>query len=124
MSKNELSVRLCEKPLGSLFRSGANMRFTYAKTTQRPLSMSMPLDKNVYGNRYCESFFGGLLPESTRARTIIGRLFEVIPNNSFNLLSAIGYDCAGHRALDVQLVAVKIEPFQLGAIRFELREKI
>ncbi len=95
MSKNELSVRLCEKPLGSLFRSGANMRFTYAKTTQRPLSMSMPLDKNVYGNRYCESFFGGLLPESTRARTIIGRLFEVNPNNSFNLLSAIGYDCAG-----------------------------
>src|SRR5271154_3657947 len=95
MSKNELSVRLCEKPLGSLFRSGANMRFVYAETAQRPLSMSMSLDKSAYGNRLCEAFFGGLLPESTRARTIIGQLFEVKPHNNFNLLSAIGYDCAG-----------------------------
>ena len=95
MSKNELSVRLSEKPLGRLFRSGANMRFVYESSAQRPLSMSMPLDKSAYGNRYCEAFFGGLLPESIKARVIIGRLFEVNPNNSYNLLSAIGYDCAG-----------------------------
>jgi serine/threonine-protein kinase HipA len=95
MSKNELSVRLCEKPIGNLYRSGANMRFTYGQSARRPLSLSMPLEKNAYGNKYCESFFGGLLPESTKARTIIGRLFHVNSNNSFNLLAAIGYDCAG-----------------------------
>ncbi len=123
MSKNELSVRLCEKPIGSLFRSGANMRFVYESSAPRPLSMSMPLDKNTYGNRYCEAFFGGLLPESTKARTIIGRLFEVNPNNSFNLLSAIGYDCAG--AVSIQETSDPIISTDTREIRGEpLDEKM
>src|ERR1700691_3042137 len=95
MSKNELSVRLCEKPVGRLFRTGGRMRFVYEQSAQRALSMSMPLSKSTYGNRYCEAFFGGLLPESATAKTIIGQLFDINPNNSFNLLAAIGYDCAG-----------------------------
>jgi serine/threonine-protein kinase HipA len=95
MSKNELSVRLCERSVGSLFRSGGTMRFVYDESAKRALSLSMPLSEREYGNRYCEAFFGGLLPESSNAKTIIGRLFHINPNNSFNLLGAIGYDCAG-----------------------------
>ncbi len=95
MSKTELSVRLCTKPVGSLHRTGGRMRFFYQETAQRQLSLSMPLNKSEYGNRHCEAFFGGLLPESTKAKSIIGQLFNINPRNSFNLLAAIGYDCAG-----------------------------
>ena len=95
MSKNELSVRLCERPVGSLFRTGGVMRFIYHESAQRQLSMSMPLTKSKYGNRSCEAYFGGLLPESAKAKMIIGQLFDINHHNNFNLLSAIGYDCAG-----------------------------
>lgn len=117
MSKDELSVRLCEQPVGKLFRSGPNMRFTYDPLAQRPLSMSMPVRGESYGNRYCEAFFGGLLPESSKARMLIGQLFDVNPNNSFNLLAAIGYDCAG--AVSIQNQNAPVAPTNSHKIKGE-----
>lgn len=55
----------------------------------------MPVREEAYGEVQCEAFFGGLLPESDLARREIGKRYGISYNNSFALLKAIGYDCAG-----------------------------
>jgi serine/threonine-protein kinase HipA len=93
----ELSVRLHDVPIGILSQDNVGkMAFRYLQSADRALSLSMPLDPNaIYGEKNCEAYFGGLLPESEFARIAIDKRFGVNPNNSFSLLKAIGYDCAG-----------------------------
>jgi len=96
VKKNQLSIRLYGEPVGILEQdSSGKKNFTYISTTRTPLSIGMPIREEPYGEQQCEAFFGGLLPESETARKIIGKKFGVSPNNSFALLRAIGYDCAG-----------------------------
>lgn len=94
---HELSVRLHDQPIGVLQQDNAGkMMFRYIDGNEKLLSLSMPeTDGGVYGDQYCEAFFGGLLPENYQARVAIGKRFGINPNNSFSLLRAIGYDCAG-----------------------------
>jgi serine/threonine-protein kinase HipA len=95
MSKT-LGVWLDQSLAGLLQQDlSGRMSFSYDSSAQRPLSISMPLRTEPYGDRVCESFFGGLLPESEQARQLIGKTFGVNGNNSFSLLSVIGHDCAG-----------------------------
>lgn len=96
MKKNQLSIRLHGEPVGILKQTPAGKKvFTYASTAVMPISVGMPIREEPYGEQQCEAFFGGLLPESEAAKQIIGKRYGISPNNSFALLRAIGYDCAG-----------------------------
>ncbi len=96
MNDRKLAVRLNGHLLGTLALDiGGQMSFAYLSEAPRALSLSMPLREEPYNNSACEAFFGGLLPESSQARQAIGRKFGINWNNTFRLLQAIGYDCAG-----------------------------
>lgn len=96
MKKNQLSIRLHGKPIGILEQTSTGKKaFTYNSDALMPISVSMPIREEAYGEEACEAFFGGLLPESEIAKNIIGKQYGINPNNSFALLRAIGYDCAG-----------------------------
>ncbi|MDX2163913.1 MAG: type II toxin-antitoxin system HipA family toxin [Gammaproteobacteria bacterium] len=96
IKKNQLSIRLHGKPVGVLEQdSVGKKKFHYNEDTKIPISLGMPIREENYDDEQCEAFFGGLLPESETARRIIGKKYGVSPTNSFALLKAIGYDCAG-----------------------------
>jgi len=96
MNEKVLSVRLNGNPVGTLQqRPSGNMIFKYLNTPQQAISLGMPIQAAPYEHQKCEAFFGGLLPESESAKKAIGKQFHVSPNNTFALLKAIGYDCAG-----------------------------
>jgi serine/threonine-protein kinase HipA len=92
MKLKTLSVRLYGLPIGTLQQTNeGKLRFEYLEDTGHALSMSLPRDRQRYGNMPCETYFGGLLPESADARKAIARMFDANPNNTFSLLAAIGY---------------------------------
>lgn len=96
MSKKQLSVRLNGLHIGILEQTiSGKMIFSYDKSATRSISIGMPIRLEPYDHVLCEAFFGGLLPESTVTKKIIGKRFNISPNNSFALLRAIGHDCAG-----------------------------
>lgn len=96
MNKNQLSIRLHGEPVGILEQTPTGKKaFTYNSSAVMPISIGMPVCEESYGEQQCEAFFGGLLPESEVAKQIIGKRYGISPNNSFALLRAIGYDCAG-----------------------------
>jgi serine/threonine-protein kinase HipA len=94
--KNQLSIRLHGKPVGVLEQTVNGKKvFTYDNDATTPISIGMPIQGKSYGEERCEAFFGGLLPESEVTRQILGKRYGISPHNSFALLKAIGYDCAG-----------------------------
>jgi serine/threonine-protein kinase HipA len=98
MGNNEkiLSVRLNGNPVGILEQDYAGkMNFTYSEEAQQALSLSLPIRKEVFTDKECSPYFGGLLPEGDNARVAIARKYGANPRNDFSLLKAIGYDCAG-----------------------------
>src|SRR3990167_8344781 len=96
MKKNQLSIRLHGEPVGILEQTASGKKiFTYSHDAKLSISIGMPIRKEPYDEQQCEAFFGGLLPESETAKQLIGKWYSVNPNNSFSLLKAIGYDCAG-----------------------------
>lgn len=96
MTDSQLSIRLQGQPVGILEQAKDGKKFfTYDNGALMPLSISMPIRKEPYDEQACEAFFGGLLPESDTVRQLIGKQYGVNPHNSFSLLKAIGYDCAG-----------------------------
>ncbi len=97
MSFDALSVRLHGVPVGELRQAHATGRlsFAYASATSQRLSLHMPPREEPYDHESCEAFFGGLLPESEQARKAIARRFGANARNTFSMLRAIGYDCAG-----------------------------
>jgi serine/threonine-protein kinase HipA len=101
-----LSVRLCEKPVGLLEFEG-KMKFSYSAEAKRKLSLCMPLRAGYYNHHHCESFFGGLLPDSKAIKRKLGQVYKVNANSSFNLLQAIGGDCAGAVSLVAQNTPIK-----------------
>ncbi len=93
---NQLSVRLHGEPLGILEqKTNGKMAFSYLSDVKKILSLSMPIREEPYDYLICEAFFGGLLPESESAKKALGKQYGISHNNSFSLLKAIGYDCAG-----------------------------
>lgn len=96
MNKNQLSIRLHGEPVGVLEQTSTGKKsFTYDKNAFMAISMSIPIREESYSEEICEAYFGGLLPESDTAKQLIGRRYGISPTNSFSLLRAIGYDCAG-----------------------------
>lgn len=96
METKILSVRLYGNPIGILEQTKVGkMQFTYAPGATQAISLAMPIQSEPYDHIACEVFFAGLLPESELAKKEIGRRYGISHNNTFSLLRAIGYDCAG-----------------------------
>jgi serine/threonine-protein kinase HipA len=91
-----LAVRLYGERIGLLEQTPTGkIRFTYIPESARQLSIGMPVQAEPFDEVRTEAYFGGLLPESEMARKAIGKRYGVNHHNSFSLLKAIGYDCAG-----------------------------
>ena len=92
----QLSVRLLGKPIGILSQTDSGtIEYQYEKQAQKPLSISLPIQSDVFSSRLCRPYFEGLLPESDVVRTLIGKKYGISPHNIFSLLESIGHDCAG-----------------------------
>ncbi len=96
MSKNkELAVYLSAQRVGTLRQSvSGKLAFEYHRDAKQILSLSLPLEQILFEDKAAQPFFGGLLPESATARRAIGRNFG-IKDTTFNILKAIGHECAG-----------------------------
>lgn len=96
MKNKQLSIRLNGTQVGILEQNLAgNMIFTYDSSATHAISIGMPVRSPPYNEKQTEAYFGGLLPEGEAARKIIGRKYGISHANTFSLLKAIGYDCAG-----------------------------
>ncbi len=60
----------------------------------QPISFSMPLTDEPYGDKAAHAFFGGLLPEQEK-RDLVARSLGISARNDFAMLDAIGGECAG-----------------------------
>ena len=96
----QLNVYLCNRLAGILQRepNGA-LTFRYlpeyiASDEATPLSGTLPLEAEPFGERDIAAFFSNLLPdESVRRR--IADILRLSPEDTFGLLREIGCDCAG-----------------------------
>src|SRR5262245_45658270 len=59
-----------------------------------PISQSLPLIANAQTGEAAHAFFANLLPEG-RVRTLVARRLGISEDNDFDLLAAIGGECAG-----------------------------
>lgn len=59
-----------------------------------PLSARLPLQKDVFPDPACHFFFPNLLPEGN-VRMLVARKLGISEENDFELLRALGGDCAG-----------------------------
>lgn len=99
MDVAELDVRLFDRSAGFLRRDReGELTFTYdpAWVADRlpPISQSLPVGDDSFGDRLTRAFFGNLLPEGA-VRDVIAARLGVSPEDEFALLAAIGRDCAG-----------------------------
>ncbi|MGN0073441.1 MAG: HipA domain-containing protein [Coriobacteriales bacterium] len=60
-----------------------------------PLSLSMPVGIERFGDRVVRPFLMGLLPDEAGTRSAIGARYGVSGNNPFRLLGVLGSDCPG-----------------------------
>ena len=96
---NALDVYLHDDRAGALERlDGARLRFTYdpewLSAAGMPLSLSLPIREEPYGDADCRPFFAGLLPEGEFLQSI-ARTFHISAENPFTVLREIGGECAG-----------------------------
>ena len=109
----ELSVRLNGIEVGTLSLVNGKMEFLYNDNAKRPISLSLPLSKDIYKEKVCRSYFGGLLPENPNMRDLLSKKYKISRENDFKLLEAIGRDCAGaisfHQKSEPQLAEDFVE---------------
>lgn len=91
---NRLWVFLSDRRIGSLDDQVGDMLFTYEPGVQTPLSVNLPVRTEPYDNAACRPFFDNLLPEGSWRQSICRQL-RIDENNDFQLLVAIGAECAG-----------------------------
>jgi serine/threonine-protein kinase HipA len=93
-----LDVWLYGRRAGRLELSAGKLRFgydsAYVSGGYPALSRSLPLRTEPFGDAGAHSFFANLLPEGDVRRHLASRL-GISVENDFDLLSAIGGDCAG-----------------------------
>jgi len=95
---SRLWVFLSDRRIGSLDDRTGNMRFTYEPGIQTPLSVNLPVRIEPYDNADCRAFFDNLLPEGSWRQSICRQL-RIDERNDFQLLVALGTECAGAVAL-------------------------
>lgn len=87
--------------MGTLEQSrGGQNYFTYSDQWQRtpgatPLSLSMPVASQKYGNKPVNAYLNGLLPDTETVLVRWAGQFGVSTNNPFGLLANVGKDVAG-----------------------------
>ena len=97
----DLYVFMNGQKVGRLTRTtAARLRFEYCEEwlqseLKRPLSLSMPLSRQVYIGEVVENFFENLLPDSQPIRSRIQTRFGARSNRCFDLLWHVGRDCVG-----------------------------
>jgi serine/threonine-protein kinase HipA len=91
---NRLWVFLSDRRIGSLDDRAGDMLFTYEAGVQTPLSVNLPVRAEPYNNADCRAFFDNLLPEGSWRQSICRQL-RIDERNDFQLLVAIGTECAG-----------------------------
>lgn len=95
----QLDVYLHEDRVGVLERlPQARLGFHYEPAWVEgggpPVSLSLPVREEPYGDDACRPFFKGLLPEGEFLKAV-ARAFRVSAENSFTVLAEIGGECAG-----------------------------
>lgn len=95
---SRLWVSLSDRRIGSLDDRSGDMQFTYEPGVQTPLSVNLPVRTEPYENADCRAFFDNLLPEGSWRQSICRQL-RIDEKNDFQLLVAIGTECAGAVAL-------------------------
>jgi serine/threonine-protein kinase HipA len=76
--------------------------------TSFPVSLSLPLSSEPYGD-VAHSFFANLLPEADVRARLCQRL-KVTPGNDFELLRLIGGECAGALTIGHEIPAAVVTP--------------
>ncbi len=96
---DRLYVHYRQQLVGCITQSvSRGMHFEYdaswlGSTSSFPISLSMPLNGS-FGETASDHYFANLLPEGN-VREQICKSLRISPNNDFELLKAIGGDCAG-----------------------------
>jgi len=93
----ELIVYVGDERIGILRKRDVTgiITYKYEPSASRPLSLSMPVREQLYGQVDCMHYFEGLLPEGSKARAAIAKRHGVRAGSPFELLQAIGFECAG-----------------------------
>ncbi|MCB1066356.1 MAG: HipA N-terminal domain-containing protein, partial [Verrucomicrobiae bacterium] len=86
--------------MGEVLYRDDRLTFTYADDWRRdpaafPLSLSMPINTKVHGDKVVRAFVAGLLPDDSEVLRRWGQKFQVSPRNPFRLLEHVGEECAG-----------------------------
>lgn len=106
-SENTLYVFLSEKHVGNLNKKeNGELSFFYtdhyvACPNSVPLSISLPLQLLPFDHASTMSFFSGLLPDEN-IRQRLAKYLHVSDKNIFDLLKAIGGECAGAVSLHLE----------------------
>lgn len=97
MTPFTLSVFISGEQAGTLrMDESGQIRFRYlAGYSGVPLSLSMPLGKEEFGDRVVRPYLMGLLPDDPAVRRQTARRFNVSGENPFQLLRFVGLDCPG-----------------------------
>ena len=95
-----LNVYFHGRLVGSLSQNSiGKLSFQYAKNwlddpAAHSLSQSLPLREEVYEEKECAGYFGGLLPEDFN-RDLIAHNIGITSGNDYAMLKVIGGECAG-----------------------------
>jgi len=97
--KKKLRVMLDEQQVGVLLVEKNSYEFQYStswlnNSNAFPLSVSLPLDSKPFNGRKVQAYFSNLLPEGD-IRSVIEQHYRISKGNDFELLVAIGGECAG-----------------------------
>ena len=93
----ELVVAIQQEIAGTVRQhENGTLSFAYLPAYQgTPLSLSMPLSNQEYGDKIVRPYLFGLIPDNYYLRRALGREFGVSADNPFALLAHIGMDCPG-----------------------------
>ena len=116
----ELNVWFFGEYVGVLTQDEGYLSFRYLpqwleSKNAKPLSQSLPLRAEPFGDKIAKPFFAGLLPEGDK-RTSIAKILKVSSKNDFALLDGIGGECAG--------ALILLEPGQIPPVEAHESESI
>jgi len=101
MTNEILDVRLegYDLPVGNLIRENDACYFSYSIAYMNnqnavPISLSMPLTENIYGDQATRAYFDNLLPENNQLQSIMDRE-GIARDDIVGLLKHLGGDCSG-----------------------------
>ncbi len=97
--KQSLNVYLHNQRVGKLVYDNAVLNFVYdtgyvQHQSAQKLSISLPLQDELFDHQTSSAFFSGLLPDES-VRTCLAKYLKLSEKNIFGLLKAIGGECAG-----------------------------